>query len=273
METEGKLERKEWGYMVLTIAFSKGGTGKTSTANSLNAAARRDGKRTLSIDADPQGNLTLNMGGNPGLPGLYHVLTERIDAAEAIQETEQGDLLSAGLNLTAAEQEIERKPGRDFILRTALAPVLPRYDLIVIDTPPALGSLLVNALSASDFVLLPMQVRTFAIMGLYQIAETIAQVQKYCRPTLSVCGILYTQYIPNRSLSRDLSDSIQEQARAMGTTVCGTYIRPAEAVPQAQAVQQSIFDYAPRSHPAEDYQNLYQELKGTLFYDKEISGA
>jgi chromosome partitioning protein len=245
---------------IITVAFGKGGTGKTTTANSLINAARLAGLRTLGVDLDAQANLTVSMGGNPAETGLYSVLTEQTTAQQAIQHTPQGDLIAAGLNLAAAEQTIQGRPGRDFILKTALQPILKDYDLIVCDTPPALNSLLVNALAASDGVILTMQARTFAIMGLYQIGETISQVKRYCNPALSVLGILYTQHTPNRALSRDLVEDIEQQAQAMGTRVFDAYIRPAEALPQAQAMQQSIFDYAPKSRAAADYKALFDEL-------------
>ena len=145
-------------------------------------------------------------------------------------------------------------------MKTALQPIRGSYDLIILDTPPSLSTLLVNALAASDSVLLTTQARSFAIMGLYQIAETIAQVQKYCNPALSVLGILYTQHTPNRALARDLTEDVEAQAQQMGTRLLDTYIRPAEALPQAQAMQQDIFTYSPRSNAAKDYQALYDEI-------------
>lgn len=246
--------------MILTVAMGKGGSGKTTTAWALAAAARRDGKRVLCVDLDPQANLTACMGGNPAAPGLFSVLTEKARAGSVIQHTAQGDLIAAGLNLAAAEQIIQNRPGRDFILKTALQPVIKDYDLLILDTPPSLSTLLVNALAASDSVLLTTQARSFAIMGLYQIAETIAQVQKYCNSALSVLGILYTQHTPNRALARDLTEDVEAQAQQMGTRLLDTYIRPAEALPQAQALQQDIFSYAPRSNAAKDYAALYNEI-------------
>lgn len=246
--------------MILTVAMGKGGSGKTTTAANLAAAARRDGKRVLCVDLDPQANLTACMGGNPAAPGLFSVLTDKARAAAVIQHTAQGDLIAAGLNLAAAEQIIQSRPGRDFLLKTALQPIIKDYDLIVLDTPPSLSTLLVNALAASDTVLLTTQARSFAIMGLYQIAETISQVQKYCNPALSVIGILYTQHTPNRALARDLTEDVEAQAQRMGTRLLDTYIRPAEALPQSQAMQQDIFSYAPRSRAAADYLQLYNEI-------------
>ena len=159
--------------MILTVAFGKGGTGKTSTAAALVNYARMHGKSVLAVDCDPQANFTFSLKGNPAAPGLFDVLTDKAHAADVTQSTEQTQLIAAGLDLAAAEQAIANKPGRDFILREALREVQQQYDLVVIDTPPDLNTILINALSASDTVLLPMQANSFSIMGLYQMRDTI----------------------------------------------------------------------------------------------------
>lgn len=246
--------------MVLTVAFGKGGTGKTSTAAALVNYARMKGKTVLSIDADPQANFTFALRGNPAAPGLFDVLTDRMHVTDVIQQTPQTYLVAAGLNLAAAEQAIANKPGRDFILKAALQEIRAQYDLIVIDTQPDLNSLLINALSVSDSVLLPMQANSFSIMGLYQMRETITQVQRYCNPELTVAGIVLTKYKPRQTLAADMRDNIVQQAQEMGTKVFDTYIREGVAVEQAQAMQQSLFDYAPTSNPAKDYIALFEEM-------------
>ena len=247
--------------MVLTVAFGKGGTGKTSTAAALVNYARMKGKSVLAIDADPQANFTYTLQGNPAAPGMYDVLTDRTYITDVIQHTHQTDLLSSGLNLAAAEQAIVNKPGRDFILKGALQPVRDKYDIIVIDTQPDLNTLLINALTASDAVLLPMQANSFSIMGLYQMRETIAQVQRYCNPDLTVAGILLTKYKPRQTLAADMRESIAQQAQKMGTKVFDTFIREGVAVEQAQALRLSLYDYAPNSNPAKDYTKLFEEME------------
>ena len=246
--------------MIITVAFGKGGTGKTSTACALANYARQQGKRVLCVDCDPQGNFTYALGGDTSAPGMFAVMTGQTDAAQVIQQTQQADLISAGRDLSAAELHILNRPGRDFILREALAPLRPRYDLIVIDTQPDINTLLVNALSTSDSVILPMQANSFAIMGLYQIQITIDQVKQFCNPALTVAGILLTRYKPRQTLASDLRASIEQQAQAMGTKVFSAYIREGVAVEQAQALRQSLFDFAPRSNPANDYKALFAEM-------------
>ena len=247
--------------MILTVAFGKGGTAKTSTCTALVNYARMQGKSVLSIDCDPQANFTFAVQGNPAAPGLFDVLTDRTRAADVIQQTPQTQLIAAGLNLAAAEQAIASKPGRDFILRDALKDIRGKYDLIVLDTQPDLNTLLINALSVSDSVLLPMQATSFSIMGLYQMQETISQVQRYCNPALTIAGIVLTKYKPRQTLANDMRESIVQQAAEMRTKVFDTYIREGVAVEQAQAMQKSLFDYAPNSNPARDYAALFAEMQ------------
>ena len=246
--------------MIVTIAFGKGGVGKTSTAHALVNYAVEQGKKVLAIDAGLQANLTFALKGNPAAPGLFAVLTGQAQITDVIQETQQAHIVSSGLNLAAAEQAIAGKPGRDFILRKALEPVKRQYDLIVIDTQPELNSLQINALSASDRVILPMQANSFSVMGLYQMQETISQVRTYCNPDLQISGIILTKYKPRQPLANDLRAAITMQAQTMGTKVFETYIREGVAVEQAQAMQQSLFEYAPRSNPAQDYRKLFIEM-------------
>ena len=242
--------------MILTVAFGKGGTGKTSTACALAGCAREAGRRVLCVDCDPQSNFTYCLGGDPSQPGLYAVLTGKASCADILQRTEQCDLLPAGLDLAAAEASIDNKP---MTLRDALEPLKGGYDLIVIDTQPSLSSVQFNALCASDGVLLPMEADTFSMMGLYQMAQTIEQAQKVNR-SLKVAGILLTRYKPKQLLAGEVRQDIEQQARAMGTKVFDTYIREGVAVKQAQALQQSLFDYAPKSNTANDYRALFAEL-------------
>lgn len=246
--------------MILTVGFGKGGTGKTSTAAALADLARMKGKRVLCVDCDPQANLTFAMGGDPSAPGLYSVLTGQTQAAQVTQQTQRTALISAGRDLANAEATLANMPGREYVLKEALAPILARYDTIVIDTQPALNMLLYNALTASDSVLLPMQANTFAVMGLYQMQTTIDIIRKRTNPALTVSGILLVKFKPRQTLASDLREDIDKQARAMGTKIFETYIHEGIAVEQAQAMRQSLFDYAPNSRPAHDYQALFDEI-------------
>lgn len=244
--------------MIITTAFGKGGTGKTSTAYALVNYAKMKGKSVLAIDCDPQANFTFALNGSTSQKGLFSILAEGIEASQVIQHTEQADIIASGLDLATTEQIIINKPGRDFILKQALAPIRNNYDLIVIDTQPDLNSLLINALSTSDAVILPMQANSFSIMGLYQMQETISQVQRYCNPELKIAGILLTKYKPRQILAADMRESIEKLAKEMNTNVFNTYIREGVAIEQAQAMQKSLFEYAPNSNPAVDYRTLFE---------------
>lgn len=246
--------------MILTVAFGKGGTGKTSTAHAFANYARMKGKSVLSIDADKQANFSFALGGNPTHAGLSEIMTGEAQPAQVIQQTSQTHLIPPGIDLARAQQLIINRPGRDFILKNALREVREQYDMIIIDTPPDLNTILVNALSASDSVLLPMQANSFSFLGLYQIGETISQVQEYCNPSLTIEGIVLTRFKARQILATDMRDSIIQQAQEMNTRVFDTYIREGVAVEQSQAMQQSLFDFAPRSNPAQDYMNLFEEM-------------
>lgn len=246
--------------MIYTVAFQKGGTGKTSTAHAIAAGATSRGKKALAIDFDPQGNLSFAMGANPAAPGAYEILTGRARIEDTIQHTSQGDVVPAGLNLAAAEPEIGGRAGRDFLLQSALQPVAALYDVIVIDTPPALGTLLINALTAADAVVITMNADIFSLQGLYQLMETVEQVRSYCNKGLTVSGVLLTKYSGRTTLARDITATVEETAKQLGVGVLAAKIREGVAVKEAQTMQQSLFDYAPKSNPAKDYADFLDEI-------------
>lgn len=250
--------------MVLTVAMGKGGTAKSTTVAALASLSNEEGKKVLCIDIDPQGNLTAATNGNKELPGTLELLTRKGKPEKLIQRTAFCDLISAGTNLSDAVAAIQNKPGRDNILRAAIAPLVPKYDLILIDTPPYLNTLLVNALAASDRVLLPMQANLFCFMGLQQTCEIIEQIKEYCNPAIEIMGIVLTKHNPRSALSKDLVPEIKEYARPLGIKVFDTYIRQAASVEQSQVMRTSLFEYAPRSTAADDYRKLYEEMKGSL---------
>ena len=232
--------------MILSVAFGKGGTGKTSTVCALANLARMKGLKTLVIDCDTQGNTTFALGGDLTAQGLYSVLTGKAQAAHVIQHTQQADIISAGLDMAEAESRMKHID----ILK----------DAILLDTPPGLTKVTRAALAASDSVLLPMLADSFSFMGLYLMQQAIEDA-RHVTPDLQIAGILLVQYKPKQTLASDLRGDIDEMAQQMGTKVFKTFIRDSVAVGKAQARQMSLFDYAPRSNPAADYAALYKELK------------
>ena len=245
---------------IISVANQKGGTAKTSTAHALATGAAYKGKRSLAIDFDPQGNLSFIMGADASRAGAYELMKQQAKAAQIVQYTSQGDIIPASLNLAAADIEFSGKPGRDFFLQAALEPLQDAYDVVVIDTPPTLGTLLVNALTASDEVIIPMNADILSLQGLYELAETINQVKSFCNKGLKVTGILITRYSGRTVLARDIKETIEAKCAELGIPVLNTVIRDGVAVREAQTTQESLFAYAPNSNPAKDYLQLFDEI-------------
>ena len=243
----------------LAIASQKGGTGKTTTSAAVAFWAASQGLRVLAADLDPQGSLTYILQGDGDAPGCYELL-KGAPAQELIQPGRENapDLIPASLQLAGADAEYSSRPGRDFLLKKSLTQV--DYDLAVIDTPPTLGTLLVNALAAADQVVIPVQADVFALQSVYQLMETITQVREYCNPGLKVAGVVLTRYSGRAVLSRDLKESLEETCRELGVPVFRTVIREGIAAKEAQTMRESLFTYAPKSNPAQDYAALMGEL-------------
>lgn len=245
---------------IISIASQKGGTGKTTTAAALGCWAAEHGLKTLCMDLDPQGSLTHILQGNGNEAGAYEIM-KGTPVGEVIQVREGlPDIIPASLQLAGADAEYSGKPGRDFLLKKALEPLAKEYGLIVLDTPPTLGTLLVNALTASDSVVIPVQADTFAMQSVFQLMDTISQVQQYCNQGLTVAGVLLTRYNGRTVLSRDHREDIAERCEGMRLNLFTASISEGIAVKEAQTLQRSLFRYAPKSRPALDYAGFMSEL-------------
>ena len=239
---------------ILTAAVIKGGTGKTTTAAALAQAAVAAGKKVLAIDLDPQANFTFFIGADQNSPGSYELL-HGTDPAQLIQQTAQGiDAISASPDL-ATERTTPASAKR---LQTALDPLKSDYDLIVIDTPPQMGELTFNALQAATGLIIPLETDNSSLQGLYQIADIAHQMQR-SNPALTITGVVLTRYDSRPKLNRYLQEVIAERGQEIGAPFL-IGIRPGIAIREAQAMQQSLFDYAPRSNPAQDYKKLYEMI-------------
>lgn len=245
--------------IVLAIANQKGGVGKSTTANALGAGLARRGNKVLYVDLDAQGNLSYSMDavGKP-LTSL-EVLTGMATATEAITKTAQGDVIPASPALTSADLLIT-DTGKEYRLKEALMEVSDDYDIIVLDSPPALGVLTVNALTASQTVIIPAQADAYSLQGIGLLSQTIQAVQKYCNPNLTVGGILATRYSSRTVLAKDMSDLLSQTAKEMDTKFYKARIRECVAIREAQASQTDIFTYAPKSNAVEDYSAFIDEV-------------
>ena len=246
---------------IVSIINQKGGVGKSTTASALAAGLSLRGYKTLAVDLDAQGNLTYTFGADNTGATVLEVLTGDATAAEAIKHTQSCDVLPANKALAGADAYI-KETGKEYRLKEALENVADQYDYIIIDTPPALGILTVNALTACQSVIIPSQADIYSIQGIEQLSETMKPVKKYCNPGLEIEGILLTRYSARSVLSREVADMLEELAAKLGTKLFKTKIREAIAVKEAQISQQSLFEYSPKAKPTEDYNALIDELIG-----------
>lgn len=244
---------------IFTITNQKGGAGKTTTVDALMAGLYEKGFKVLAVDLDPQCNLTFSMNADSSKENILDVMTGNSKTADSIQKLRTGDLIPGTANLAAAES-ILNQTGKEYRLKESLAEVKDSYDYILIDTPPALGILTINALTACDSVIIPAQADIYSIQGIQRLAETIKPVRQYTNPNIKVAGILLTRYNDRTVLSRTVADLAAQIAQGLGAVLFKSTIRDATAIKEAQISQQSIFEYAKTSKVAEDYQNFIEEV-------------
>lgn len=244
---------------IVAVANQKGGVAKTTTTASLGAALAELGERVLLVDLDPQACLTFALGIDPeSLPcSVHQVLTGKTSAYEAMIDTDDYvDLLPSNIELTAAESMLMNRPGREYVLREALAPVGGDYDWVLIDCSPSLGIITLNALTAATDVIVPMHCETLSHRGLGQLLETIAEVRQFTNPELNVLGVLPVMY-----------DGSFEHERAILADLPGTYgVKVWPPVPrsirfaEAPARGRSILATDPASAGAMVYRELARSL-------------
>lgn len=244
---------------VYAIINQKGGVGKSTTAEALSAGLSLRGFKILSIDLDAQANMSYTTGAKIDGATILGVLTGEVNISAAIQHTESGDIIAASKALAGADSFIV-DTGKEYRLKEALESIKAAYDYIIIDTPPALGILTINALTACDSVIIPAQADIYSLQGIEQLAETIKPVKKYCNPALVIEGILLTRYSARSVLSREVAELAGQLASKLGTKLFKTTIREAIAVKEAQISQRDLFSYAPKANVTEDYKRFIAEL-------------
>lgn len=246
---------------VISVANQKGGVGKSTIAQILGNALRHKGNRVLFIDLDQQGNLTYGIGINEVTGATsYHLLKQQANAHDAIVTTKQGDIIPASDDLASIDIELYNEIGKEYRIKEALEPLKNEYDFIIIDTPPTLSTVVINALTASNQVIIPTQADMYSLQGLAQLQNTIATVKKYTNPDLIVAGILITRFNSRTIYSQEIADMIEHTAKVLDTKVFESRIREAIAVKEAQGLQVDLFEYAPKANVTDDINSFIKEL-------------
>lgn len=244
----------------IAIINQKGGVGKSTTALSIGAGLQARGKDVLFVDLDAQGNLSYELRANGTGYGAAGILTRPETITQEIQERGMFDLVASAPALVNADKLLDCT-GREYRLREALTPIKDKYDYCIIDTPPALSVLTINALTACDGLIIPAQADSFSLMGIIQLRDTLESVKRYCNPDLKVLGILITRYNGRTVIRREIAEQLEETAASMNTRVYATRIRECTAIIEAAVMRQTIFEYAPNSNAARDYDMLVDEIR------------
>src|SRR5919202_209500 len=243
---------------VIAFANQKGGVAKTTTTLNLGVAFAEQGMRVLLVDLDPQGNLTMSQGLNPDSieRSMFEVLVHRLPIDEVIHLVEV-DLAVSSIDLAGAELALSGMIGRERALEKALAPVRGEYDYVLIDTPPSLGLLTINALVAADGVIVPVQCEYLSLRGLVQLESTLTMIRENLNPAVEIEGILPTMFDSRTLHSREAIDSLREN---FGDLVLNTRIRKTIRYAEAPVKGISVLKYDPTGEAAELYRDLAREV-------------
>src|SRR3982750_1245956 len=243
---------------VIAFANQKGGVAKTTTTLNLGVAFAERGLRVLLVDLDPQGNLTMSQGMNPDTieRSMFDVLVHRLPLEQVIERREV-DVAGASIDLAGAELALSSQIGRERALVKALAPVKERYDYILIDTPPSLGLLTINAFVAADGVIVPVQTEYLSLRGLVQLENTLQVVRENLNPAVEILGILPTMYDRRVTHAREADEILREN---FGDLVYNTRIRKTIRFAEAPVKGSSVLAYEPNGEAADMYRDLAKEV-------------
>lgn len=255
----------------IAVINQKGGVGKTTTAVNVSAALAESGQRVLLIDMDPQAHATLHLGIELQAegPSVYNVLCTGTSLAEARSEVcENLWIVGSHIDLAAAEVELISVQGRELVLRNKLAQLEPEYDYLVIDCPPSLGILTINALAAVEEVILPMQPHFLALHGLSKLLQTIQLISQRLNPSLRLAGVVFCMYESGTRLAAEVSGDVESFFQQCGdqnvpwsaAQVFKSRIRRNVRLAEAPSFGRSIFNYSPECNGAVDYRGLANEV-------------
>lgn len=241
---------------IIAISNHKGGVGKTTSTVNIGAGLAMAGKKILLIDMDPQANLTQSYGITKSEVSVYEVLKGESEPLP-INVLENLDILPSTLDLSGAEMELSNEAGREYILHEAISEISDKYDYILIDCPPSLGLLTINALTAADEVYIPLQAHYLAIKGLTKIIEVIGKVKKRLNKNVEITGVFVTQFDKRKVLHRDVVDTIYTYFQEK---LFNTRIRDNISLAEAPSQGLDIFRYDNTCKGAEDYKALCEEI-------------
>lgn len=241
---------------VISLLNHKGGVGKTTSVINIGAGLAQMERKVLLVDIDPQANLTVSLG-IPRQPITIYECMRGESELEPFNLKENVDIIMSTLDLSGAELELINEAGREYILRELFEPVREEYDYVIIDCPPSLGLLTLNALAASDYVYIPLQTEFLALQGLAKIKQVIDKVKFRLNRNLEIGGVIGTMYDGRKILNRDVMETIRKY---FGEKVFDTLIRDNVALAEAPSQRKDIFEYNSTSIGAEDYMNLCKEI-------------
>jgi len=241
---------------IISLSNHKGGVGKTTSTINIGAALNQLKQKVLIIDLDPQANLSLSLGIVKADNNIYGALRDEYEI-KPIQMLKGFDLIPATIDLANVEIELSTKPAREYFLKEIIDKIKDSYDYILIDCPPSLGLLTLNAFTASDEIIIPLQAEFLATQGLSELLKVIKIITKRLNPNLMIGGVFLTQYDSRKTLNRDILDFVKDN---FPKEVFETKIRNNIALAEAPSNHLDIFRYSPKSNGAEDYKELSKEI-------------